>query len=261
MLRSLSLLALAAAAQAVDTPYALYTFNETSGTVAHDTGSRGSAGDATLFGYDSSTSWTTIGGRSVLAFNGSSNYLRSLVALPAGSMAYTIQARVMFTNNTPNSTIVKNWGSSAVGAFHFGLDWNSGVLSNYIGTDPLSAVTGTNQVPFNQWLTLTVSYDGGIGGSNLQRLFINGQLIGSNAAYGSASVFGTYMFIGAKGNDAGDGIATGDEGGWFQGYMDQLAFYTTEVSPVPEPSTYGLALGGLALVAVAVRRRRNKSSK
>jgi hypothetical protein len=29
---------------------------------------------------------------------------------------------------------------------------------------------------------------------------------------------------------------------------------------VPEPSTYGLALGGLALVAVAVRRR-NKSSK
>ncbi|MFZ9202113.1 MAG: PEP-CTERM sorting domain-containing protein, partial [Opitutales bacterium] len=27
---------------------------------------------------------------------------------------------------------------------------------------------------------------------------------------------------------------------------------------VPEPSTYGLALGGLALVAVAVRRRASK---
>ena len=31
-------------------------------------------------------------------------------------------------------------------------------------------------------------------------------------------------------------------------------------TPVPKPSTYGLALGGLALVAVAVRRR-NKVSK
>ena len=85
MLRTLPLLALAATAQAVQTPYALYTFDETSGTVAHDTGSRGSAGDATLFGYDSSTSWTTIGGRKVLAFDGASNYLRAAVALPTAA--------------------------------------------------------------------------------------------------------------------------------------------------------------------------------
>ena len=30
---------------------------------------------------------------------------------------------------------------------------------------------------------------------------------------------------------------------------------------IPEPSTYGLALGGLALAVVAVRRRASKSSK
>jgi hypothetical protein len=32
-------------------------------------------------------------------------------------------------------------------------------------------------------------------------------------------------------------------------------------APVPEPSTYGLALGGLALAVVAMRRRASKSSK
>lgn len=51
--------------------------------------------------------------------------------------------------------------------------------------------------------------------------------------------------------DAAPGVA---DGRWLSG---TLRF---EVSPVPEPATAGLALGGVALVALAARRRRQPPS-
>ena len=43
----------------------------------------------------------------------------------------------------------------------------------------------------------------------------------------------------------------------FAGAIDDMAFWNS--NPIPEPSTYGLALGGLMLVAVAVRRRNKRA--
>lgn len=40
-----------------------------------------------------------------------------------------------------------------------------------------------------------------------------------------------------------------------------LALEASNIAPIPEPSTYGLILGGLALAGAAIRRRKNKTSK
>ena len=48
---------------------------------------------------------------------------------------------------------------------------------------------------------------------------------------------------------------------WTGDYNDELApnepANWVQLSAIPEPSTYGLILGGLALVGAAVRRRKN----
>ena len=52
---------------------------------------------------------------------------------------------------------------------------------------------------------------------------------------------------------------TFNAGSWDFSQVTYLNFDTNlTVSPVPEPSTYGLALGGLALVGAVIRRRRSK---
>lgn len=252
------LLLLCAAASAQQA-YSRYTFDEAfyapnSSTVA-DSGERGAIGDGVLYGYENSPSFTVIGGRSVLAFNGSSTYVQALVPLNTGTTAYTIEAKMMFLSYTELGTIVKNWW----GGFHFGLDQTSPYISNFIATDPLSYVVSPVVTPLNQWITVTVSFDGSNSGSQQQRLFLNGNLVATAPVTGAFSQSTGWMTIGVKGAESGEGVS--GEPGWLHGYMDELAFYTSQIpptAPIPEPSTYGLILGGLALAGAAIRRRRAK---
>jgi hypothetical protein len=57
-------------------------------------------------------------------------------------------------------------------------------------------------------------------------------------------------------NDANGNAVTGS---WTVFNNQGTSTLELQYSPIPEPSTYGLILGGLALAAVAVRRRRKSA--
>lgn len=223
------LLAAASAALAQEVvPFARYTFDEGSGSVATDTGSRGAVGNGTLYGNPTWVTDPEAGG--ALYFDGVDDYVTAPIGIPVGTTAYTIRAKIKFETRTDWATIVKNWGSAFPGAFHFGLDASSGQLSNYIGTTPASAVIDPGLIPLGEWLDLSVSFDGDPGDANLQRLYINGELVDDGGAVGSVARIGTLMSFGVKLNDAQDGPASPNPG-WFNGYLAELEFYTVELLP------------------------------
>jgi hypothetical protein len=246
-----ALLACAAASAQTAVPYAQYFFDEGSGTTATDTGSRGSVGNGTLYGNPTWVTDPEVGG--ALYFDGVDDYVTAPIGIPAGTTAYTIRAKIKFETRTQWATIVKNWGSVSVGAFHFGLYDNSGQLSNFIGTTPASAVFDPNLIPLGEWLDLSVSFDGDPGDSQLQRLYINGELVDDGVATGSADRIGTLMSFGVKLNDAQDGPANPNPG-WFNGYLAEIEFYTVELLPASFALAEPILLASLATAGVTAFR-------
>ena len=213
-------------------PFARYSFDEGSGIIANDTGTRGSIGNGTLYGNPVWVNDPIEGGG--LRFDGIDDYVTAPIGMPVGATAYTVRARVMFDNRNSWATIVKNWGATIEGAFHFGLNGASGQLSNYIGTTPTTSVIDPAQIPVGEWVDVSVSFDGNPDGSNLHRLYINGTVVASSVVAGSASQVGTLMSFGAKLNDTEDGPAPiPNLPGWFTGTIAELEFYTVELLPGP----------------------------
>jgi hypothetical protein len=206
----------------------LYEFNNsTSDSV------RGGAGAATVVG---TTSYTAGISGQAFRFNGSS-YLSAPLA-GAGLSAYTISSWVKFNTQTNWASILKNWGSSSAGAFHFGLSDNEFKISNFLGTSTGSPSVVSGNLTTNTWYSAAVTF----GPSGFQKLYIDGTLVDSAASSGTINNNFNTMSMGAKLNDAQTGV--GVPAGYLDGWLDDVAFYDEELTSIQISALYSAGLAG-----------------
>jgi hypothetical protein len=153
-----------------------WNFDEGTGTTLIDNSGQGN--DGTLYNYIDDSSWMPgqIGG--ALAFGGpvSSNWVL-VPNYPKPFSTLTVSAWVFAASRPTWATIMKNWPN--VGQqFHFGLDNNTGDLSNYLiqqGGGQVGPVReGTlSPIPTNSWQHVAVVCNGGF-----MQIYRNGQPVG-----------------------------------------------------------------------------------
>jgi hypothetical protein len=216
---------------------ALYEFNNSTADSV-----RGGVGAATVSG---TTTYTSGVSGQAFRFNGST-YLTAPLA-GGGLSAYTISAWVKFNTRTQWATILKNWGSSQAGAFHFGLNDNEFKISNYLGTTNGTPAVLSGTLTTGTWYNAAVTF----GPSNTQKLYINGVQVGSGAASGTILNNYSIMSMGAKLNNDQNGV--GSPAGWLDGWLDDVAFFNEELSSSAVASLYtaGLNGGGVSTLGYA----------
>jgi hypothetical protein len=205
---------------------------------ANDSTSNGNSG--TINGATATTGQID-GGAS---FNGSSQY----ISVPGQGIAtgqFTISGWVNATGLATWGTIIKNWGASLNGAYHFGLDNASGKVSIYVtesnGTQ-IGPVIDANTVSTGTWYYFVATADG----SNVN-LYRNGSSVGTPLAYNGTLLNYSYTNIGAKPGNNTNAPLAGASPGYWDGALDELRvsnvarsadWIQTEYNNQSSPSTF-----------------------
>jgi hypothetical protein len=188
-----------------------WTFNEGSGTIAHD--SSGFGNDGTLSG---GATWVSSPGGYAVALDG----LSGMVTLGPSSGPETFNLPGAFTLEVWVEKTGSQIGESAV----FGKDQYSYAISSYAGDQAYYGYVGnggqhmnTGPVPTNEWDYLVLTYDG----LNKLTLFRNGNLEGTNTVAAGVPVSWNPLLVGS------DASANFD---YFHGLVDQAAIYNGVLS-------------------------------
>ncbi len=231
--------ALVVAASIGDRLIGHWKFDETSGDAAAD--GTGKCGPAVLSGYAGDDSqWITgkIGG--ALRFGGPavSQYAR-VADYPKPVSTMSLSVWVWADSRSTWASIVKNWGGSQSGQFHFGLDAESGQLSDYLTMSGGGSASARETVPMplGSWEHVAFVCDG-----VAMRLYHNGAEVGSSAYDGTlVAPSMASLGIGVKLDDAGE--APGSPAGYWHGKMDDLGIWGRALTP---GEIYGIYQAGQA---------------
>jgi hypothetical protein len=213
-----------------------WNFDETSGSVAHSLVP--ASADAQLYNFpDDNSQWVPgrIGGS--LYFRGP-NYQDYAISpsFPLATTAVSFSGWVNAdVNSIPWQSVLKNWGASVHGQFHFGLDGTSTTLGLYTdeGSDhqvgPVEIVI--SPFPTGEWVQVGFVIDTTLDGLiALYKVYYNGQLAGVGSFDGT--LFNTpitTLGFGVKTDDTGLEADPGNPGYW-QGYFDDFGLWSRALS-------------------------------
>ncbi len=176
--------------------------------------------------------------------------------------AFSLEAWIRFDSGVPNDGVIisKYYGAGNQRGFAFLVDNTTGKLDLMVSRGGTSATTTTYtsqwSVTFEQWTHVAAVYQTGAA----PRFYINGQL--DPKAQDSAPFQNVYESTAAL------RIGSWVNGNWYNGLLDEVAFYNTalgeeaiqahyQAASLPEPA--GLALLACGGIGVLIRRR-NRSA-
>lgn len=185
------------------------SFDETSGTVAHDTS--GNANDGTLSG--AGTAWTGAGYRGgAIDFNGSGTVTVADDADLDLRATMTLEAWVRPRNHESWQTVLMKEARPWTHSYALDATAHNPGANAWVGPNGLFAP----QAPVNQWTHLAFTLDGGVG-----RFYRNGTLVSQSSGMGSAAPSNGVLRIG------GNSIWP-DEG--FVGLIDEVRIWDVALS-------------------------------
>lgn len=143
-----------------------------------------------------------------------------------GSNSVTVEAWVYCTSYTDWGSIVKNWGVSNHGQFHFGLKGGgSGYLDCVIAESGGGNIDVTDPValPLNSWQHVAFVADAA---TSTLHLYRNGIEVANSTYDGTLLNTFSHLGIGQKTNDDGTGVPGTNPGPW-KGNIDEVRIWTT----------------------------------